>query len=57
MIQSEFLHPELFTEEEQWLLQNEDALRAVVSGLERAAAGEFSQNPPDLDADKPADDC
>ncbi|HVA49801.1 MAG TPA: hypothetical protein VNH11_25765 [Pirellulales bacterium] len=38
-------------EREAWLYRNPEALAAVRRGLEQARNGEFSGNPPDLEAD------
>src|SRR5437870_5673582 len=36
---------------EAWLYKNQEALDAVRTGLKQAAARQFSDSPPDLDAD------
>ena len=36
---------------ENWLEQNEEAKASVLRGIEQAKNGEFSDNPPDLEAD------
>jgi hypothetical protein len=36
---------------ESWLYKNKAAHAAVTEGLEQASRGEFSDNPPDLEAD------
>ncbi len=38
-------------EREAWLHENEVARGLVMTGLRQAAAGQFSDSPPDLDAD------
>ena len=38
-------------EREAWLLENELARSMIRRGVQQATAGEFSNNPPDLDAD------
>ncbi len=38
-------------EREAWLYRNPKALAAVQRGLEQARKGEFSKNPPDIEAD------
>jgi len=38
-------------EREMWLWQNPEARDMVLRGLEQARAGQFAENPPDLDAD------
>lgn len=38
-------------EREAWLHENEVARGLVSTGLQQAAAGQFSESPPDLDAD------
>lgn len=39
-------------EREAWLYKNKEALAAVRKGLEQARKGEYSNTPPDLDADR-----
>ncbi len=38
-------------EREAWLYENEVARGLVATGLQQAATGQFSDSPPDLDAD------
>ena len=38
-------------EREVWLHENKVARELVATGLQQAAAGQFSDSPPDLDAD------
>ncbi len=38
-------------EREAWLHENKVAKGLVMTGLQQAAAGQFSDSPPDLDAD------
>ena len=45
-------------EREAWLHENKVATGLVATGLQQAAAGKFSDSPPDLDADEElADTC
>jgi len=39
-------------EREMWLFQNPEARETVFSALERLKRGEFSENPPDIEADE-----
>ena len=38
-------------EREAWLYENKKALASVRRGIRQAAAGQFSRNPPDIEAD------
>ncbi len=38
-------------EKEAWLYQNTEALTKVIQGLKEARQGQFSELPPDIDAD------
>ena len=42
-------------EREAWLHENKVARGLVSTGLQQAAAGQFSDSPPDLDADEELD--
>ena len=39
-------------EYESWLYKNPKALASVMRGIEQARKGQFSESPPDLDADQ-----
>lgn len=42
----------IIPEREAWLYENEVAKASVLKGLAQAKAGQFSQSPPDLEADQ-----